>query len=153
MTVAIFVPADWRAAFPEFTAVTDGAANFYFSQATALLDNTDCSPVPCDPTTYQPRLGLLWLLTSHIASIFGAAGTAGGSGIVGRIDSATEGTVSVHAALEGDIASRAFYGQTPYGLLYWTATASYRSAIYVPGEPICGPFEGFGGVPYYWGRG
>lgn len=55
------------------------------------------------------------------------------AGIVGRIASATEGSVSVAAEYDAPPnASQAWLIQTKYGAEYWSATAKYRTARYVP---------------------
>ena len=66
-------------------------------------------------------------------------GAGGGSGVagtpnapVGRLASATEGTVTVSYDYPVTPAnpSMAWYAQTKYGAMYWTATVRYRSARY-----------------------
>jgi hypothetical protein len=137
MTAVVFDPTVWRNQYPQFDAVTDVSANGYFNIATLYLDNGDCSIVQ-DVTQ---RSTLLGLLTAHIATLNGA-GTASGapSGLVGRITSATEGSVSVQtsypdpkSALEG------WLNQTTYGAMFWAATGYLRMFRYVPAQP-CIPY-------------
>jgi hypothetical protein len=147
MTVAPFVPDDWRAAYPEFAAVTDQAAQGYFNTACLYLNNTDASRVPCDPVTYQPRQQLLYLLTAHVAELMKP--NADGSGslanpLVGRISNASEGSVSVATQFEAD-KDASWFIQTTYGALYWQATAQYRTAVYVPRPGGRGRFGGYYG--------
>ncbi|EDJ4876599.1 DUF4054 domain-containing protein, partial [Salmonella enterica] len=52
---------------------------------------------------------------------------------VGRITSASQGSVSVSVDNSGSNDASWWYLQTPYGADYWQATAPYRSMEYVPG--------------------
>src|SRR5262249_37816262 len=79
-------------------------------------------------------------------------------GTVGRVASATEGSVSVTLEMPNQPAAAAWYLQTPYGASFWAATALYRTARYVPGpamRPAFGPGSG-AATPYLgpnvWGR-
>lgn len=67
-------------------------------------------------------------------------------GIVGRVNQATEGSVSVSAEMIATANSQ-WYLQTTYGASYWTATARFRTAIYIAplqtGDGYWG--EGYGG--------
>lgn len=133
MTVVAFDYNAWITRFPEFASVPADLAQLYFGEASILLDNTDCSPVQ-DPNI---RAVLLNLLTAHIAKlnapIDGQAGGANG-GMVGRINSATEGSVSVGA--EGSpigTGDEMYYMQTQYGAMYWALTARYRTWRYYLG--------------------
>jgi Protein of unknown function (DUF4054) len=141
--VVVFDYATWMARHPEFAAVTQPRAQWFFDQATLLCDNTACSPAPYDSrmTPPGPRDLYLDLLTCHIASLNGgltACGTlpaGSGAGLVGRITSASEGSVSVSVSDlgTGDGPNAAWYYQTPYGAAYWTATAQYRTWKYFLG--------------------
>ena len=104
------------------------------------------------------RQFLLYLLTAHIAAI--AQGTNDGSGnitpplgIVGRINNASEGDVSVSSEWQAPPnASQAYFTQTKYGAQYWTMTARYRTALFVPAPPSAyDPLAGLG--PYGGGYG
>lgn len=142
-----FIPADFRTAYPEFTGLTDGQLITCFNLATLALSNT------CSGRVFNAALreSLLNLLTAHIAKLqYGTNDGAGNisppQGIVGRINSATEGQVSVTAEMVAT-ARNAWYLQTQYGAMYWTMTARFRTAIYVSPLPTGdGPWgEGFGG--------
>ncbi|EKT3011237.1 DUF4054 domain-containing protein, partial [Salmonella enterica] len=102
-----------------------------FNQVTALyLDNTDESPV----ADLNEREQLLFLLVAHLCSLRGlGSGKDGQSGLVGRITSASEGSVSVSVDNSGSNDASWWYLQTPYGAAYWQATAPYRSMQYHPG--------------------
>jgi hypothetical protein len=128
MTVVAFVYADWSLRYPEFSAtVSSPQASDSFLQATLYLDNTDGSIVQDIPT----RTMLLYMLTAHIAQLgYGSSGQTV-SPLVGRIDSATQGSVSVSAKMAEGIGIAAWLQQTKYGTSYWAATARYRMATYV----------------------
>jgi hypothetical protein len=133
----IFDYAAWLARFPEFAAVPQGMAQAYWYEAGILCDNTATSPI-----TDMSQLGILLnLLTAHIAALNGglnaSGGTTGGggTGLTGRISSASEGSVSVSAEypIAGDGPNAVWYAQTPYGAAYWAMTAQYRTWKYFIG--------------------
>ncbi len=74
-------------------------------------------------------------------------------GIVGRINTATEGDVSVSSEWSSPPnANQAYFVQTKYGAQYWTMTARYRTALFVPAPPgAYDPLAGLGIGP--WGLG
>lgn len=128
--VVVFDPATFKLRFPEFSRMTDALATTYFDEATLFMSNTGCSPV----RNLGQRSALLNLMTAHLAALgFGVNGNPP-SGIVGRINTASEGTVSVGAEMGPASASSAWYMQTQYGATFWQATAQYRTAHYVPGR-------------------
>lgn len=130
MAVAVFVYADWTAMFPEMASVTGSVAESFFSIAELLLDNTDCSPV----TNVTQRTTLLYFATAHVASLAGypvaSGGTATPSGMVGRVSSATEGTVSVATDYGAVSSSQAWWLQSQYGATFWQLTAGFRTMRY-----------------------
>lgn len=143
MTIAAFNYDAWAARYPELAGSVDAdLAALYFAEAELYCANTDCAVVPADAVTFQPRLMLLNMLVAHIAKLNAPIGGEAPSGLVGRIASATQGSVSVSAAMEGQPGSAAWYNQTTYGATYWRATARYRTARYVPPPPY-GPVGGF----------
>lgn len=151
------------AQFPEFSGLSAPQAAGYFATAMLYCSNDWCNPAFC----ILPQL--LNLLTAHVAWLFaprdalGNPASAGqtASQIVGRIDQASEGSVSVHADM-GDVnsggPSQAFFLQTKYGAAYWAASAPFRTfryaarptpvldATYPAGlGGLGGPFGPFGG--------
>lgn len=143
MTAVVFDYDTWALRYPELAATVPAPlAAIYFSEAELYLDNTGCNPVqvPYQPDATPPiltRAAFLNMITAHIAALNGPTSNP----LVGRIESAAEGTVNVTAKLEGELASRAFWSQTKYGLAYWQASAQYRTMRYVPGPQ-------FGQPPY-----
>lgn len=131
MAVVTLDIASFRAMYPEFSNVPDATLPFLFDQSTDYLNNTDYSLV--DDVVKRERL--LYILMAHLAYVrYGDNRKRGGSGMVGRIASATQGSVSVSSDL-GPIEFRyAWYTQSPYGMDFWQATKVYRMANYYPGD-------------------
>lgn len=142
-----FDVAKWKGMYPEFAAATDPQAEGWFTRATFIVGNDWASPANRVAGMLE---SLLYLLTAHIAWLnmprdaagnFSSTGSA--SQLVGRIDSASEGSVSVHADLGGggdSSPSQWWYMQSRYGAEYWAATAGFRTAHYVP-RPAPWPYS------------
>lgn len=147
MAIVVFDPAAFKAAYPEFLTVSDARCEAMFAMAAqAILDNTDNSPV----MDLLYRTQLFWLLVAHLLTLF-AVGADGSERPVGRVDSATEGTVSVGFAYElpQGSAMSAWFNQTKYGALYWMMTAQFRSVRYVvTGDSGVGQARAFGATPF-----
>lgn len=130
MAIVTFVAADFKVIYPEFTSVADVLLQSYFDRATLYLANTDNSMV----SDISQRTMLLYLLVAHIASLRKSCG----QGLVGRVSSATEGSVSVSADYPTQTnALAAWLTQTQYGAEFWAATAKYRTFGYVPSRRCC----------------
>lgn len=137
--VVTFVPADFRAAYSDFAACTDGQLIGWFGRAALLFSNTTSNPAFC-AVGVSGMTTLMYLLTAHIAWLNAprdlngnpAATGVPASPLVGRIDQASEGSVSVHADMGDATAgspSQPWYMQTKYGAEYWAATAQFRTAV------------------------
>jgi hypothetical protein len=139
--VAVFSYDTWSARYPELAwSVDEVLANAYFDEATLYLSNTACSPIS-NPVR---RLLILNMITAHIAQLNAPINGEESSQLVGRISSASTGSVSVsaeyHAPANG---SEAWFNTTKYGAAAWAATASLRTFRYVAGRvPV---FDRFGG--------
>ena len=130
MAVAVFDYHKFRARYPEFQTISEDSAGECWNEAGLYFDNTDASPV----VDVEVRRMLLSMLTAHICAMnFGANGQPA-SGLVGRITSATEGSVSVAADMGAVAGSQAWFAQTKYGAAFWQATARYRAFLYYPGQ-------------------
>lgn len=132
MAIVVFDVAAFRERYPEFDAVSETLLNAYFTEATIYLDNTDRSLV----ADVAVRAVFLNMLVAHIAALNSGVNGEKASGLVGRVASASEGSVSVSTDAGPSSASSWWYLQTPYGAAYWQATAPYRTVRYVPG---CSP--------------
>lgn len=125
MSAVVFDKARFQTAYPEVRAA-DAQLEMWFAQAESLLDNTGHSIVKKP----EEREMLLFLLVRHFAAL---AERAAQGGLVGRIASASEGSVSVSADMGAAIGNAAWYLQTPYGATFWQLTAKYRRFRYVSG--------------------
>jgi hypothetical protein len=130
MGIVVFDVDAFRAQYPEFSNVTDDQLQACFNQATLYLNNTECSVV----VDLNQRAILLNMLTAHIAYMrYGdSKGNGGISGGVGRVSSASEGSVSVSFDMP-TTQNNAWYMQSPYGSDYWFATAQFRTMRYKNG--------------------
>lgn len=150
--VVVFDSTAFLAVFPEFATVAVPALNFNFQLATLVLNNSCCSRVQ----DAAKRETLLNLLVAHITALRNGVNGQPPAGIVGRVSSATEGSVSVDAELGNVPFSAAYFAQTQYGLMFWQATAPWRSFVYVAPPIVCADIEpgaGLGGYPYGYGDG
>lgn len=156
--VVTFDPSAFVVAYPEYAGFlvtgsppTSPLLSNAFALAQTILNNT-CSSRVQDANL---RDTLLQLLTAHIA--FLVYGTNDGAtppnitpppGIVGRINQAAEGSVSVAAEFGGDGGpTQDWYTSTKYGAMYWTATSIFRTFLPIP-APGCGPNGPGFGFPY-----
>ena len=137
--IVTFDPVAFTTLFPEFATVPVPRLAMMFTLAQTMLDNTGAGPVgdPNQLTTF------FQLLVAHLLTLFGPSVTTGGQGggvasapnaPVGRLSQATEGTVTVGYDYPVTPAnpSMAWYAQTKYGIMYWTATVRYRSVRIIP---------------------
>ncbi|WP_233867119.1 DUF4054 domain-containing protein [Paraburkholderia adhaesiva] len=142
----VFSYRTWAARYPSLAAsVKPKQAQAYFGEAQLFCDNTPMSPV----RNLAIRATLLNLLVAHLAMLNMPQGTASGatsggstsaasagpSPLVGRITSATEGSVSVATQMDVPPGSAQWFNQTPYGAEFWAATAAYRTMRYIAAPP------------------
>lgn len=146
--VVTFDPAAFKVDYPEFEGIDAGVLGRNFTRATLQLNNS-CGSLVCDANV---RELMLELLVAHITMLNqgtndGAGNVNPAQGVVGRVASATEGSVSVAAEYDAPPnANQAYYIQTKYGAEFWTATARFRTMRYVLPQdngPIGPIFRGF----------
>ncbi len=129
--VVVFDYPEWIIQYPEFAAtVTQPVAQSYFNRLTigGLVDNTPTSIIQDIPE----RTILLNLAVAHLADLSGALNPAR-KGVVGRINSAAQGSVSVQLDFDSKGgANAAWWNQTPYGAQFYASTLRYRTAFYAP---------------------
>ena len=142
MAVVTFDPVAFKVAYPAFVNVDDAFLQSCFNEAGLYLSNTDCSPVQ----DITKRTLLLWMLTAHIATLKGALNPGGSTTPVGRIASATEGSVSIGTEYNAP-GTAAWFIQTQYGAAFWQATSSLRGFRY-RARPT--RVEGLNASPYRW---
>lgn len=138
--------------FPEFTPIGASLGNAYFTRATgSIIANATTNPIFGDGNLPY----LIYLATAHVAWLNcpkdangNPAGPNGApaSQLVGRINSASQGSVSVQTEWPANdpSAQEKFLSQTKYGAEYWAATAQYRTAQYAARPTRVG--SRFGGV-------
>ncbi len=127
--IATFDYGAWVVRYPEFQTLARSQVEAFFAEATIYHSNDGSGPV----NNAEHQKLLLGMLVAHIASLNVGINGESASPLVGRISSASEGSVSVSVDLPGIPGTAAWYGQSKYGLAYWQATAGYRIARYVPG--------------------
>lgn len=138
MAVAVFDYTKWAALFPYLAGaggVTDPIASAFFGVAELLFNNTACSPIT-DP---DKRLVYLNYAVAHLARLAGypvaSGGTAVPSDTVGRVSSATEGSVSVSFDYGSVSENQAWWVQSPEGATFWQLTRAMRTARYIAPPP------------------
>jgi hypothetical protein len=131
--VVQFAPADFKAAYPEFTTIVDAVLTVNFGLATLQLNNS-CGSAVCDAVL---REQLLNLLVAHITTLRNGANGQPAPGMVGRIGYAIEGSVAATADMGPQVYGQAYYNQTQWGAMYWTATARFRQMQYVAAPAVC----------------
>lgn len=144
--VVTFDPAAFLVRYPEFASVGTPLLQAYFDEAAMVyLDNTEDSRVQ----QIEQRSVLLNMLVAHLAALNAGVNGQGATPLVGRINSATEGSVTVQAAMDGVPGTAAWFMQTKYGAAYWQATAAFRTMQYVPGSSSrCRTFQSGPGWSY-----
>lgn len=145
---ATFNFANWVLRYPEFAALDPALAQLYFNEAGIYLDNSGGNVVQTD----IQQLTLMNMLTAHIAAL-NSPGTS--SPLVGRVSTASEGSVSVGTDNQYPPGTVQWYQQTKYGAAYWVATSQYRTMMYTPGPvlPVSArnQLAGNPGIPF-WAR-
>lgn len=143
--VAVFVYQDWLNLFPALANTGPDQAASYFSLAGLYLNNTGWGGKVRDPTA---QLQLMQLLTAHIAFLMNGDTTnpAASPAVVGHMDSANQGSVSIQTSIASNVPLEAsWFTQTQYGLMFWQATAQYRTASFrasYRSPLVYGPFGG-----------
>ena len=138
--VVQFSSDEFNVLYPEFAGLNPTVQQNSFNDATLLLNNS-CNSYVFDA---NQRMSLLYTLTAHCLLIDrgtndGQGNVTPAQGIVGRIDNASEGSVSVSASYNSDVSqSEAYFIQTKYGAKFWEQTAYIRTATYI-GAPSVGP--------------
>jgi hypothetical protein len=130
--IAVLDLAAFRLAYKAFaTAPDDATIQAYFALGGEVwLRNDGTGRVRSVGLQTQ----LMYMLTAHLCHLFSGPDGNNPSGLVGRISSATEGSVSVATEFESTKNS-AWFDQSPYGSNFWQATAALRAfPAYVPGR-------------------
>lgn len=132
MTAGIvdFDPNFFVQRYPELAYIGPSLLGLYFNEATIFCDNTPQSPVR-NANVGGQRYILLHMATAHVASLNApkADGSAA-SPLVGRIQSATQGSVSVSTQNDYPPGSAQWWQQTTYGSAFYAASAQFRRFKY-----------------------
>ena len=127
--IVTFDPNAFCTQYPSFCKVSSVALQNNFNLATLQLNNSWCSVVQDEPT----RQMLLYLLTAHITALLNGVNGKGPTGLVGRLSSATEGSVTANVDyLSNPTEAEAYLTQTQWGATFWRSTVVYRTAQYIP---------------------
>lgn len=147
MPIAVFDYGMWSARYPELAGSVDAAlGGAYFAEAGLYLPNDECSPV----ADVSRRGVLLNMLVAHIAKLNAPINGQAPSGGVGRVESATEGGVTVKLSIGEASDAEQWYAQTQYGWAFWNSTRGLRTARYVSVPPRnFEPYPGMAGR-YGW---
>lgn len=142
--IVTFDPAQFVTAYPSFQTVPVTALENNFNTAVLQLNNSYCSVVQDEPTRAQ----LLNLLTAHITALLNGVNGQPPGGLVGRINSATEGSVSVQTDWTTNQSyAQAYFSQTPWGATFWQMTARFRAGRYIA---PCFNYPGYGDAWNAW---
>jgi Protein of unknown function (DUF4054) len=135
VTPFVFNYDNWIAIFPEFSQVSQPAAEGYFDLAQLFMRNDGRGPI-CDPN-FQARI--MNLTTAHIAFLFSAQrnGTPDTNGpevipLVGRIANGSEGSVKVQIDFPDQQPNSAWWNQSKYGAAVWVALKPFRIGFFLP---------------------
>ena len=127
MASIVFDPSNFKLIYPSFEAVPEAVLQNYFDEATLYLDNSDGSFVH---DMGQRRI-LLNLLVAHLAALRSGENGQAPSGMVGRISSANQGSVSISSEYGSSSEMGNWFNQTRFGAEFWMLTARYRTLRYV----------------------
>lgn len=130
MAIVVFDSNAFLARYPEFVTISVAALQACFNEATIYLNNTDSSLV----SDVTQRSVLLNMIVAHIVALNMGANGQAASPLVGRVDQASEGSVSVHADMGPVTNSQAWWLSTKYGSAAWQAMSSYRTFRYFLGS-------------------
>lgn len=122
--VVVFVVAEFRGMYPKITA-SDLQLESFFYEAELLFNNTDKSCVQ----DLTKRKILLYMIVAHLATL--QAQVDAGNMLVGRLSSASEGSVIISSDYGVLGSSEKWWVQTPYGAKFWQMTAIFRTSLYV----------------------
>lgn len=141
--IVTFDEAAFLLRYPMFNAwatANPGQLQERFNEVTAIYINNTAYATVRDVTE---RGYLINYAIAHVVAIEGALsdpadGGASASGKVGRVSSATEGSVSVSLDMGAVPGTAAWWLQSQFGAAYWNATAKYRTFRYGRAPAMCG---------------
>lgn len=129
--VATFDYDVWSQRYPGLKCyIGEDLAQSYFDEAGLYLNNTPLSIV----RDVGKRAVLLGMLTAHLALLNLPTSQGGLGGSVGRVSSASRGSVSISTDFGPQTADAAWFNQTQPGAAFWVATRYLRQMAFVPGR-------------------
>lgn len=146
MGVAVtFNYSNWLVAYPQFSNVAEPQITGpVLALAEVYCRNDGGGPIN-DTNTQTQALGLM---VAHVAQLMYGSTTQPVSPIVGRVSSASQGSVSVSADFPQGSPEAAWYNQTQYGaMFYQLIKAVTRGRYFAKTTPLSRPFI-YGGRPY-----
>lgn len=127
----VFNYGAWAARYPNLTAGTtpDAVADQFLIAGLSYFNNSAGSPEP-DPAKRQI---ILFLITAHLVMLTQKTGGADRTQMVGRVSSASQGSVSVSMDAAGAPSAAWWWSQTQYGAMAYSILRKYALTLYVPG--------------------
>jgi hypothetical protein len=132
----------WVARFPEFADVAQPLVQEYWNEACIYHRNDGSGPIG-DPAV---QTTLLNLVAAHICKMNAPLRGEPSPDAVGRVATASEGSVSVSLQMDLPPGSAQWWNITKYGAAYWLASAPFRQMRYRGGRQ-----RNFN--PWLWPRG
>lgn len=128
--IFVFDPTTFKLAYPQFKNFTDEQLEWFFEEVEGtVLDNSETSCL-----SVKLRKKLFYWLVAHQAELQGRI-NSGNSSLVGRVSTATQGTVSISTDFTSSpTAMSQWLNQTPYGQKYYAFTSPYRSVLLIGGK-------------------
>lgn len=124
---------NWALLFPQFSNLNETqVTTLVLPLAEQYCRNDGGGPV----TTASTQTNLLNLMVAHVAQLLFGSTTQPLSPLVGRINNASEGSVSVGTDFP-TTPNNAWFLQTQFGAAFWQASAPYRTMRYIPGPRRC----------------
>lgn len=138
MPSVVFDPTSFVQRFPAFAWLNYPVLNDYFTEATMLIANDDTSLIQ----DLAQRKVILNLLVAHLAALNSGENGQAPSGLIGRVSSASEGSISVSTDYTSNSELAQWFNQTRYGAELWILLARYRQFRYVAPIRRTGRFRG-----------
>lgn len=129
--IATFNAENFLARYPEFASLDAPLLAQYFLEAGMYCRNDGGGPV----SDLATQTMFMNMLTAHIAALNGGVNGQQPSQMVGRINSAGEGSVHIGLEMKSENGA-AWFMQTKYGAAYWQASLPYR----LGGHFVIAPF-------------
>ncbi|HEY0120645.1 MAG TPA: DUF4054 domain-containing protein [Rhizobium sp.] len=126
--VVTFDYAAWAALFPQFSNLSEAQVTGPVLVLAEQYSRNDGGGPVCNAAV---QTQLLNLMVAHIAQLLYGSATQPVSALVGRVSSATEGSVSVGTEFP-TTPQNAWYLQTPFGAAWWQLSLPYRLGRYFP---------------------